>query len=198
MLLYSLFVDRFSVLLWAYLLSSFLSLKEQDKAELLPELLAHRRWNVRFTEEYSTCFLWQRVFWPKSPCCPFLISEYLEGTSSSFCLQAFPCIWPCYKQQMRERSVLSKPCSALQFIQNWAACLAGSGAGITTWHSAREHDLCHAVKERSSHASFIHCITEPMRQKLILRKWNRVNEHKNLYFGLSVQGNTHGSMFSFV
>lgn len=100
----------------------------------------------------------------------FFISEYLEGTSSSFCLQAFPCIWPCYKQQMRERSVLSKPCSALQFLQRWAACLAGSGADITTWHSAREHDLCHTVKARSSHASFIYCITEPMRQKLILRK----------------------------
>lgn len=85
----------------------------------------------------------------------------------------------------REVSVVifSEPCCALQFM-----AVLGSLFG---WFWSRFHNLalckwawsvphCEG-KQFSFPASFIHCITEPMKQKLILRKRNKINEQKNLY-----------------
>lgn len=46
-------------------------------------------------------------------------------------------------------AIVSKPCSALQLIPAPGTCFTGSGAGIVTWHSASERDLCPTVKARS-------------------------------------------------
>lgn len=87
--------------------------------------------------------------------------------------------------------ILSEPCSAFQFTQPWAPCLAGSGVGTMTWHSAREHGLCHTVRARSFfHASFMYCITEPMKQRLYLKNESKLMSRRTficLFWILSIR-----------